>query len=330
MSENQIFVLLIDGDNVQLSYMPYLLEEIFKYRKPIINRIYLNKSSIEKVSQWDSLITEYSLDPQYVPNNTTSKNAVDIALAVDMMELLYTRPEITHFLLVSSDSDFTYLAKYIVAQGKVIIGFGESKTPKSFMKSCTNFVNVQRYLPEVEQSSDLNLTQDDELTCDDLVSLEHLLLQVYEDAHRDANGWSHVSNLRKKMLEKVPEFQGSYYSNIQHLANTISVLVTCYPRGIIQIEEKNNPKNPNYIVRIDCDALRFVRVYKMILENQLSENGWVTLSNIGTELSKHPAYPNGFKYQEMSKLSSIVSVMSNKYSEIKMNSKHPYAVRIKL
>src|SRR5689334_22255812 len=111
MSENTKLALLIDGDNVSLSLIPQILNEISRYSKPLISKVYLNNASL---TSWQSLINEHSLHPMWIPNNTTRKNAADIALVIDAMEILYERTYITDFCIVSSDSDFTQLARYII------------------------------------------------------------------------------------------------------------------------------------------------------------------------------------------------------------------------
>jgi len=77
---------------------------------------------------------------------TTGKNASDIALVIDAMDLLHTG-RFDGFCLVSSDSDFTRLASRIREQGINVYGFGEQKTPESFRQACHRFVYTENLLP---------------------------------------------------------------------------------------------------------------------------------------------------------------------------------------
>lgn len=77
------------------------------------------------------------------------KNATDIALVIDAMELLYTqKPEA--FCLVSSDADFTPLVMQLKANGHDVYGFGERKTPLPFVNACTTFL----YLDTLDGGTD--------------------------------------------------------------------------------------------------------------------------------------------------------------------------------
>ena len=87
---------LIDGDNVLngATIIEKVLFEIKEHGKPIIKKVFLNKDSL---ATWEAPINQFSLTPVWVPNNTSRKNAADIELAIDAMELLYTRPDLAGF-----------------------------------------------------------------------------------------------------------------------------------------------------------------------------------------------------------------------------------------
>lgn len=78
---------------------------------------------------------------------TSGKNASDIALVIDAMDLLHSG-RFDGFCLVSSDSDFTRLAARIREQGVDVYGFGERKTPESFRQACRRFIYTENLLPE--------------------------------------------------------------------------------------------------------------------------------------------------------------------------------------
>ncbi len=73
------------------------------------------------------------------PNNTPGKNASDIGLIIDAMDILYTG-DVQGFCIVSSDGDFNKLATRLREAGKFVIGMGEKKTPESFRVSCERFI----------------------------------------------------------------------------------------------------------------------------------------------------------------------------------------------
>ena len=69
------------------------------------------------------------------------KNVSDMALAVDAMETLADRPEITTYIIVSGDSDFTILAQRLRRHQKEVVGVGVRDTTASVLiEVCDEFV----------------------------------------------------------------------------------------------------------------------------------------------------------------------------------------------
>ena len=71
-----------------------------------------------------------------------AKNAADIALVIDAMDLMH-KGNMDGFCLVSSDSDFTRLAQRLREDGQLVYGFGERKTPETFRNACNRFIYVE-------------------------------------------------------------------------------------------------------------------------------------------------------------------------------------------
>src|SRR5580698_8098401 len=90
---------------------------------------------------------KYAIDPYQQFAYTTGKNASDIALVIDAMDLLHSR-RFDGFCLVSSDSDFTRLASRLREEGADVYGFGAHKTPESFRQACRRFIYTENLLPE--------------------------------------------------------------------------------------------------------------------------------------------------------------------------------------
>ena len=95
--------------------------------------------SQDRLHNWFKVAAGHSLTPIMQPNNTPGKNASDIGLIIDAMDILYTG-EVQGFCIVSSDGDFNKLATRLREAGKVVIGMGEKKTPESFRASCERFI----------------------------------------------------------------------------------------------------------------------------------------------------------------------------------------------
>ena len=126
--------LLIDVDNIGWKYTESILSELSKYGKVTIRRMYGDWSQ-PRLKGWLSCASRYSLTPIMQPNNTPGKNASDIGLIIDAMDILYSG-NVDGYCIVSSDSDFTRLAARLRESEMLVLGMGEEKTPKPFISAC--------------------------------------------------------------------------------------------------------------------------------------------------------------------------------------------------
>ena len=140
MEENKDIniALLIDADNITAKYTDRMLSELSKYGKITYRRMYGDWSQ-GRLKSWLSMASKFSLTPIMQPNNTPGKNASDIGLIIDAMDILYSG-EVDGFCIASSDGDFNKLATRLREAGKIVVGMGEKKTPASFRASCERFV----------------------------------------------------------------------------------------------------------------------------------------------------------------------------------------------
>lgn len=146
--KNQRIALLVDGDNAQSKMMDLILEEASKYGKVTIRRVY-GDWTIQHMNHWKSLLNEMAFNPIQKFSYTTGKNSTDSALIIDAMDILHAGL-VDGFCIVSSDSDYTGLAKRIREAGIFVMGIGEEKTPNAFVKSCEIFTYVENLEPKTE------------------------------------------------------------------------------------------------------------------------------------------------------------------------------------
>ena len=109
-----------------------------------LRRIYGDFSNA-RAKGWADILSKHAIIPQQQFAYTTGKNASDITLVIDAMDLLHGG-RFDGFCLVSSDSDFTRLAARIREHGVDVYGFGEQKTPESFRQACRRFVYTENLL----------------------------------------------------------------------------------------------------------------------------------------------------------------------------------------
>ncbi len=136
---------LIDADNASARIADGLFQEIAKIGEASVRRIYGDFSSTRSKA-WADVLSIHAIIPQQQFPYTTGKNASDITLVIDAMDLLHSG-RFDGFCLVSSDSDFTRLAARIREQGVDVFGFGEQKTPESFRQACRRFIYTENLLP---------------------------------------------------------------------------------------------------------------------------------------------------------------------------------------
>jgi uncharacterized LabA/DUF88 family protein len=130
---------LIDADNVAPAYADKLFSEVAKYGTATIKRAYGDWTTPE-LTRWKNLLNQFAIQPIQQDRNTVGKNATDIAMVIDAMDLLHSCCELDGFCLVSSDSDFTRLAIRIRESGLIVYGFGEQKTPEALVAACDKFI----------------------------------------------------------------------------------------------------------------------------------------------------------------------------------------------
>ncbi len=128
---------LIDADNTQPAIAEALLAEIAKYGVASVKRVY-GDWTMPNLNGWKKVLLDNALQPIQQFAYTSGKNATDGGMIIDAMDLLYTG-NFHGFCLVSSDSDFTGLAKRIRQNGLIVYGFGERKTPSSLRAACDKF-----------------------------------------------------------------------------------------------------------------------------------------------------------------------------------------------
>jgi hypothetical protein len=147
--ERMLLAVLIDADNIPAKYAGPILREITTYGEPALRRVYGDWSS-PALAGWKKEVVELGLVANQETANTRGKNASDIGLVIDAMDILHTG-RFDGFVLVSSDSDFTALANRLRENGVDVIGIGESKAPVSLRNVCNRFILIENI---VEQDKD--------------------------------------------------------------------------------------------------------------------------------------------------------------------------------
>ncbi|MBY6069252.1 NYN domain-containing protein [Leisingera aquaemixtae] len=142
-----LLAVLIDADNISAKYAEAMFEEIASFGEASIRRIYGDFAGGGPQGWNKEKLAALAIVPHQQFANTTGKNASDIALVIDAMDILHSG-RFDGFVLISSDSDFTRLASRIREQGVDVFGMGMRKTPAAFVKACKRFIYVENLLEE--------------------------------------------------------------------------------------------------------------------------------------------------------------------------------------
>ncbi len=139
--KNLRLAVLIDADNAPRDCLKGIMEEVAIYGTPNTKRAYGDWSS-SNLTGWKQTLLDNSVSAVQQFAYTKGKNSTDSAMIIDAMDILYAG-HTDGFVLVSSDSDFTGLARRLRESGLFVIGIGEQKTPKPLIAACNKFIYIE-------------------------------------------------------------------------------------------------------------------------------------------------------------------------------------------
>ncbi len=199
LRDRPLYAVLIDADNIPAKHAEAILKEITNFGEPALRRVYGDWSS-DLLKGWPDKIRALGLVAHQETANSTRKNATDIGLVIDAMDILHSG-RFDGFVLVSSDGDFTRLASRIREEGLEVIGIGEKKAPEAFLKVCNRFVLIENILPESEAQRVARKPAKDALP---------LLLKAMNRVDTE-DEWYHLGQLGQAILADNPDFDVRTY-----------------------------------------------------------------------------------------------------------------------
>ncbi len=211
----QKIALFIDADNAPASKFEEILSEVAKYGVVTIRKAYGNWKN-PSLKPWEDLLHEYAIQPIQQYDLTKGKNASDIALVIDAMDVMYTK-DIDVMCFVSSDCDFTPMVARALAEGKVVLGFGERKTPAPFVNACSKFLYLDKEPKQKGsvQSKSKNIKSDTKLI--------NLLRQAIEATEEDS-GWAALGSMGSHISNKTSFDTRNYgFKNLSGLIEAIDL-----------------------------------------------------------------------------------------------------------
>lgn len=190
--------LLIDADNTTPDGIDPVLTVMAELGQVNIRRAYGNFAK-DNLARWDKITNKFGIRPQQQFDVSKGKNATDMAMTIDAIDLLY-QGKVDGFGIMTSDSDFTPLVTRLRQDGIVVYGFGESKTPQAFKSVCTRFIDIKQLIANAaadragdssESSKGAKSTKSEALD-EDLVEL---ITAAYSEAKRDEKGFAKLQQV---------------------------------------------------------------------------------------------------------------------------------------
>ena len=210
IGRRESMAVLIDADNAQLSKLKATMDELSKFGRIVVRKAYGDWKN-PCLKNWETVLTDLAIKPEQQFAYTKGKNATDIALVIDAMDLLATGRYDT-FAILSCDSDYTPLVMRLRETGAYVFGIGADKTPSAFVNACDVFINT-RMFAEKKSSTPPTAALPDVIHPLTVIGLEDIfaLMQTAADIHRDADGWTSVSDAGSYIKQVFPSFRVKSY-----------------------------------------------------------------------------------------------------------------------
>jgi uncharacterized protein (TIGR00288 family) len=292
--------LLIDADNATAARIDVILGELSRLGETNVRRAYGNWTKTG-LKSWQEVLHENAIRPVQQFDPSKGKNASDIALAVDAVEILHTqRPDA--FALVSSDADFTPLVMHLREHGAHVYGFGDAKTPAPFQSACTRFLVLNR-LSSPSGQADVALPQDG--TTSDAVA------PVAESA-AGASSVPTASTSAGSRRATAKATTGTGRTGRTASATAPAAITSTSTTRKAATKEAAAKKTaaaapadtPARLTRnqLRSDA-KLVKLLRGAVAGAQDENGWARVSTVGNHIANQSSFdPRNYGYAKLSKL----------------------------
>lgn len=286
--------LLIDADNAPAEMIDEILNELSKLGVINIRRAYGNwtKSGLKN---WENKLLEYALRPMQQYDYSKRKNATDMAMTVDAMELLYTeQPDA--FGIVSSDADFTPLVMHLRAKGAVVYGFGMAQTPKPFVNACSRFLYLE--------ALDSNETDAEES-------------REAKERNPSTGGAANMGDTSKSLPTKAePTPRAALPAMEMPQTPSVAIPVVAPAAQVAGVRQSTQQ------LRQDTRLMNLLRDAVKVMQD---EQGWALIGSIGKQISNKASFdPRNYGYASISKLMAATQAF-----DMKDEATSRVAVRIK-
>ncbi|HEU5241582.1 MAG TPA: NYN domain-containing protein [Ornithinibacter sp.] len=297
--------LLIDADNATAGRIDVILGELSRLGETNVRRAYGNWTKTG-LKSWQEVLHENAIRPVQQFDPSKGKNASDIALAVDAVEILHTqRPDA--FALVSSDADFTPLVMHLREHGAHVYGFGDAKTPAPFQSACTRFLVLNRLS---SPSGQADVAPPTDATTSDAVA------PVAEPASGAASvPTASTSAGSRRATAKATTGTGTTGRTASATAPAATTTTSTARKAATKksAAKKTAAKKTAAAAPADTPArltrnqlrsdAKLVKLLRGAVAGAQDENGWARVSTVGNHIANQSSFdPRNYGYAKLSKL----------------------------
>lgn len=352
MDKVKKLAVLIDADNALHKTIGLVLQEVAKYGMPVVKRVYGDWSSeisengklVNRLFVWRDVSLSYAITPIQQFAYTKGKDATDMMLIINAMDLLHDN-HLDGFCIVSSDSDFTPLASRIRESGLSVYGFGEKKTPKAFINACDKFIYIENLTDNnsdndalnsiIESKSDKidnkpndnlnieknqlksentqiqieNTAQKPTVTPNQEVKVDDQTLQLIYKAikeNADDDGFANLSTLGNYLIAVKPDFDTRNYGRAK-LSGLLQAL------DLFEIEERGSQK----FVRKRKGFGEFLKIVESIIRMRFGVNNFADITSLIKWIEKdNPVNPKEYNFDN---IDDMLKSINSKYFELNDN-----------
>jgi uncharacterized protein (TIGR00288 family) len=238
--------LLIDADNAPAAKIEAVIAELAQYGVANIRRAYGNWGS-SNLKSWAECLHDHAIRPVQQFDYTKGKNATDVAMVIDAMDLMYTQ-NLDAFAIVSSDSDFTPLVMRILTNGLDVYGFGEEKTPKPFVSACSTFLFLEAIGVVTQTKEDIEIVgirkTGKEMRQDP--KLISFLREVVAKTTDEEDGWSSLAMVGTNIRNQTSFDSRNYgYAKLSGLFEAIDLFDTERREKQFYVRNRQNQRMTN-------------------------------------------------------------------------------------
>ena len=291
-SKSDHMAVLIDGDNAQPSLIDQVMVEISKHGDIKTARVYGNWQSAN-MSGWKKAIQTHSIQARQHFPNAIGKNATDIALVIDAMDLLHDGIA-DGICIVSSDSDYTALAMRVRDAGRFVMGVGRKDTPPSFVNSCEVFVRTeslgqfskptQKFVPKRQASRSVTTPSSNWLKT----------VQLAIDQSKSVNGWVLLAEVGSAARKIDPNF---------NYPGKLLAQIRKHPK-LFETKGSNHVRNLKSGQGSVAPSLNgWAETIHRAIGLSAGSDGWVHLASVGQQALK---IDHQFKSKHSGKLTALI------------------------